>query len=56
MSFAIYLTGILIFISGLIYGALLLHVPPQWIAVSSVLLLGLGVFTGIKATRQKDRA
>ncbi len=56
MAFAIYITGFLIFISGMIYGALLLHLPEHWIAVGGVLLLGLGIFTGIKATRQKDRA
>ena len=55
MSFAIYITGFLIFISGLIYGAVLLHMPPHWIAVCGVLLLGVGIFTGVKATRQKDR-
>lgn len=56
MTFTIYIIGVLIFISGLVYGCLLLHVPPHWIAVSGVLLFGLGIFTGIKATRQKDRA
>lgn len=54
MSFTLYVTGFLIFISGLIYGAVLLHVPPQWIAVGAVLLLGLAVLTGVKSTRQKD--
>jgi hypothetical protein len=54
MSFAIYIIGFLIFLSGLIYGALLLHVAPQWIAVGAVLLLGIGILTGVKSTRQKD--
>ena len=54
MSFTLYIVGFLIFLSGLIYGALLLHVPPQWIAVGSVILLGLAVLTGVKSTRQKD--
>jgi hypothetical protein len=54
MSFAIYITGFLIFISGLVYGAVLLHVPEQWIAVGAIILLGLAVLTGVKSTRQKD--
>jgi len=54
MSYGLYITGFLIVIGGLVYGAVLLHVQPQWIVVGSVILLGLGVLTGVKATRQKD--
>jgi hypothetical protein len=56
MSFTIYVTGIVIFIGGLVYGAVLLHVPAQWIAVGTMVLLGLCVLAGVKATRQKDPA
>jgi len=56
MSFAIYITGFLIFIGGLVYGAVLLHVSYQWIAVGAIVLTGLAVLTGVKATRQKDPA
>ena len=56
MSFAIYITGVLIFIGGLIYGAVLLNVPDQWIAVGAIVMLGLSVLVGVKATRQKDPA
>jgi hypothetical protein len=44
----------LIIIGGLIYGAVLLHVPPQWIVVGSVVLVGIAIVKGVKATRQKD--
>lgn len=54
MSFAIYLIGVLIFIGGMIYGAVLLHVPHQWIVVGAVMMLGLSVITAVKVTRQKD--
>jgi hypothetical protein len=33
-----------------------MHVPAHWIAVGAIVLLGLGVLTGVKATRQKDAA
>ena len=56
MSFAIYITGFLIFIGALVYGAVLLHVSHQWIAVGAIALTGLAVLTGVKATRQKDPA
>ena len=54
MSFVLYMAGYLIVIGGLIYGAVLLHVPAPWIVVGSVILLGIAVLTGVKATRQKD--
>jgi hypothetical protein len=54
MSYILYVAGFLIVIGGLIYGAVLVHVPTQWIIVGSVVLLGIAILTGVKATRQKD--
>ena len=54
MSFVIYIAGVVILIGGVIYGAVLLHVPPQWITVGALVLLGLSILTGVKVTRQKD--
>ncbi len=56
MSFGIYLAGFLILLGGLIYGAILLNVATQWIVVGALVMLGLAVLTGVKATRQKDPA
>ena len=53
MSYGLYIVGFLIVIGGLIYGAVLLHVLPQWIVVGSVVLLGIAILTGVKAARQK---
>jgi len=54
MSFGIYLAGFLILIGGLIYGAVILHVAAQWIAVGTMVLLGLAILKGVQATRGKD--
>jgi hypothetical protein len=54
MSFGLYSIGFVLVIAGLIYGAHLMHVPAHWIAVGAIVLLGLGILTGVKATRQKD--
>ena len=56
MSFSLYSIGFAIVIGGLIYGAYLLHVPTHWIVVGGVVLLGLGILTGVQVTRQKDPA
>jgi len=54
MSFGIYSIGFAIVIGGLIYAAYLMHIPAHWIAVGAVILLGVGILSGVKATRQKD--
>jgi len=54
MSFLIYIIGFLTLIGGLIYGAVLLHIATRWIVVGAIVLLGLAILTGVKATRQKD--
>jgi hypothetical protein len=54
MSFGIYIAGFLTLIGGLIYGAVLLHVATHWIAVGAIVLLGLAILKGVKATRGKD--
>ena len=56
MSFGLYSIGLAIVIGGLIYAAYLLHLPTHWIVVSAVVVLGLGILSGAKATRQKDPA
>ena len=56
MSFGLYTIGFAIMIGGLIYAAHLMHVPPHWIAVGAIVLAGLGILSGARATRQKDPA
>jgi hypothetical protein len=54
MSFGLYIAGFAVVIAGLIYGAHLMHVPAQWIAVGAIVLVGFGILSGVKSTRQKD--
>ncbi len=56
MSFGLYLGGLLLVLGGLSYAAAMLHVPAQWIVIGAVILLGLGVLSAVKATRQRDQA
>ena len=56
LSFGLYAIGFAILTIGLIYGAFLLHVPAHWIVVGAIVLLGLGILSGVKATRQRDSA
>ncbi len=54
MSFTLYLIGFVVLIAGLVMGAHLLHVPTRWIEVGVVVLIGLGIVTGVTATRHRD--
>jgi hypothetical protein len=54
MSFRLYAIGFAIMIGGLIYGAHLVHLPTHWIIVGAIILLGVGILSGVKATRQRD--
>jgi hypothetical protein len=56
MSFGIYAIGFAILIGGLIYAAHLMHMPSHWIFAGAIVLVGLGILSGVKATRQKDPA
>ena len=56
MSFGLYSIGFAIVIGGLTYAAYLLHVPARWIVVGVTVLLGVGILSAVKATRQKDPA
>ena len=35
-------------------GANLMHVPAQWIGVVVVVLIGIGILTGVTRTKQRD--
>jgi hypothetical protein len=56
MSFGIYAAGFAIMIAGLAYAAHLVHMPAHWILVGAVVMIGIGILSAVKATRQKDPA
>jgi hypothetical protein len=56
MSFGLYAAGFAIVIGGLVYAAHLMHLPTQWIVVGAIVLIGIGILSAVKATRQKDPA
>ena len=54
MSFGLYVLGYMVVIAGAAYLMHLAHVPQQWIIGVVVLLVGAGIVTGVRNTRQKD--
>lgn len=53
-SFGIYIIGFIIFTGGLALAAYLLGVPPVWIGVGVIVLMGLGVLMAVSRTRPRD--
>ncbi len=54
MSFGIYMVGFIILIIGLAIGAYLMRMPPAWIGMGVVTLVGLGILLGVTSTRRPD--
>ena len=51
-----YLSGTLLVVAGLAYGADRLGISSVWIIAGALVIVGLGVMGGIVKTRQKDPA
>ena len=52
----VYLIGTLLVVAGLAYGASRLGVSQIWIIAGALVIVGLGLISGIVKTRQKDPA
>jgi uncharacterized membrane protein YiaA len=53
-SFGTYLIGYIILVIGLAIAAFLLNLPPMWIGVGVIVLLGIGILTATSRTKMKD--
>ncbi len=54
MSFPLYLIGFLIVIGGVAWGLVVAGVPTLYVVIACVILVGLGILSGVAKTRQKD--
>ena len=54
MSFGIYAIGYLIVIIGVGYLMHVMHIPQTYMIATVIILLGIGIVTGVQNTRQKD--
>ncbi len=53
-SFSTYIIGFVVLILGLAMAAYLLNVPPQWILVGVIVLVGIGIVLATTRTRRPD--
>ena len=54
MSFALYLLGFVVLTGGIAWALVLAGLPPTYVAIACVILVGLGIITGVARTRSKD--
>lgn len=54
MSFALYLLGFATLIGGITWALVTAGVPSLYIGIACVILLGIGIITGVAKTRAKD--
>lgn len=55
MSFALYVVGFLIVIAGVAWGMIKAGLPTVWVIIASIIMLGLGIVSGVGRTRSRDR-
>jgi protein-S-isoprenylcysteine O-methyltransferase Ste14 len=52
MSSGVYALGYVIVIIGVLYIAHLMHIPQQWIVAIGIVLLGMGIVTGVQSSKR----
>jgi hypothetical protein len=53
-SFSSYLIGYIIFVIGLAVAAFYLNAPPIWIAIGTIILLGIGIMMATRREKPRD--
>lgn len=53
-SFSTYMIGFVVLVLGLAVAAYLVNLPPMWIAVGVIVLIGLGILMATSRTKPKD--
>jgi len=56
MSFALYVFGFLVLIGGVAWALITAGVRPLYVVIACVIMLGIGILTGVTQTRSKDRS
>jgi len=54
MSFPIYLLGFALVVGGIAWGLSVAGVPTLYIVIACVVLVGIGILSGVSKTRMKD--
>ncbi|MCW5977673.1 MAG: hypothetical protein KIT09_06330 [Bryobacteraceae bacterium] len=53
MNTALYLLGYALVLAGLIYGSILMGIPPRWIVAGTLVVVGMGVLKAVRDVRMR---
>lgn len=53
-SLGLYLVGFIVLVGGITMGLHLAGLPDAWVAVAGIVLVGIGVITGVTRMRGRD--
>jgi hypothetical protein len=56
MSFGIYLVGFLLIVGGVAWGLVVAGVPHLYVGIACLIMVGVGIVTGVSKTRVRDSA
>jgi hypothetical protein len=54
VNLGLYLVGFLVFVGGVAWGLSVMGVSSTYIVIACLVMLGLGIMTGVTRTRMKD--
>ena len=54
MSFTLYVFGFMVLIGGVAWALITAGVRPLYVVIACVIMLGIGILTGVTQTRSKD--
>jgi hypothetical protein len=54
MSFALYILGLAVLVGGIAWALVVAGLSPTWIAISCLVVAGIGIMTAVSRTRAKD--
>ncbi len=54
MNFGLFLIGFVVFIGGIAWGLTVMGVSSTYTIIACLVLLGVGIMTGVTRTRMKD--
>ena len=54
MNLGLYLVGFLVFVGGVAWGLSVMGVSSTYIVIACLVMLALGIMTGVTRTRMKD--
>jgi len=55
MSFGLYILGFAIVIGGVAWALITAHVSTLYVAITCVIMLGIGILSGVTHMRSKDK-